>query len=298
MDCNEWETWLLDSDDRHAPPAEVAEHLRNCAKCRQSLQELDALESGWRLLPLAADAERSKIAFLARLSDPSTASPARWPKGAGRRRALARVAMAAAVFVAIACGSWILLPDRQVEASTDVISRLLDWNLDLTQTASADRGRMYAREAGKFRASVAKAHLLGSDEQIARTLLNTAESISKSDDALVHLEEFRDLAGRLEDLMAQSLEQGDEKRAELLARQYRRITESGLTLNLQRAEASGALHLDRPGKLEKIILTDVSQAEALSRLLEKSPNLSRKEIRDALNIRKEHVNRRRTANHP
>jgi dsDNA-binding SOS-regulon protein len=128
---------------------------------------------------------------------------------------------------------------------------------------------------------------------LANTLLSTAESLSKSDDALAHLDEFRDLADRLEELIEQSLEQEDYKRADLLARQYRRIAQSGLTLNLQRAEASGALHLDRPGKLEKIILTDVSQAEALARLLEKSPNLSRQEIREALSIRKEHANRRR-----
>ncbi len=195
------------------------------------------------------------------------------------------------MLVAVALGSWIFLPDRQAEASVDVISGLVDWNLDLTQTGPGDRGRIYARDAGKFRASIAQARLRGSEAELANTLLSTAESLSKSDDALAHLDEFRDLADRLEELIDRSLDQGDTKRANLLARQYRRIAQSGLTLNLQRAEASGALHLDRPGKLEKIILTDVSQAEALAKLLEKSPNLSRQEIREALNIHKEHANR-------
>jgi hypothetical protein len=291
MDCKAFQDWLLGSEDRQAPPADMAEHLHACAPCRRMAQDLDALEDAWRATPPIADPQRSQQEFLARLSNPNAMRSAR--RSPPARALTRRLALAAAVFVAVALGSWILLPDRQAEASSDVISRLVDWNLDLTQTGPGERSQVYARDAGKFRTSIAHAHLRGSEADLANTLLSTAESLSKSDDALAHLDEFRDLADRLEELIEQSLEQEDYKRADLLARQYRRIAQSGLTLNLQRAEASGALHLDRPGKLEKIILTDVSQAEALARLLEKSPNLSRQEIREALSIRKEHANRRR-----
>jgi hypothetical protein len=174
-----------------------------------------------------------------------------------------------------------------------VLNRLVDWNLKLTEAGPTDRKHLYEDHASELRKSVASAGLEGADADMASTLLNTAESLSQSDNALEHLDGFRDLADRLAELIEAAIDRGDLKRADLLARQYRRVTDLGITLNLQRAEDSGALHLDRPGKLEKVILDDVGQAQELARLLADSPNLSRTEIRSALGIRKEHANRKR-----
>jgi hypothetical protein len=294
MDCTNVESWLLESEDRRRVPSNVAEHVDECATCRRMVEYLDVLEAAWRQSPPVGDAERSKQEFLARLArdepkrvriHPRAASTKAWP----------RWALAASIFLAIGLGVWLALSDRQAVASTDVLDRLVDWNLSLTEAGAADRKDAYAHDAREFRQSVANAHLRGPEAELASTLLNTAESLATSDNSLAHLNGFRDMADRLAELIDVAIERGDVKRAELLARQYRRITDQGIKLNLQRAEDSGALHLDRPGKLEKVILEDVNQAEALARLLEDSPNLSRSEIRAALGIRKEHANRKRLA---
>ncbi len=65
MDCQAFQNWLLGSEDRRTLPADMAEHLQGCAPCRQTVQELDALENAWRLVPLVADPQPSQKAFLA-----------------------------------------------------------------------------------------------------------------------------------------------------------------------------------------------------------------------------------------
>jgi len=292
MDCTNVETWLLQSEDRGNVPSEVAEHVAECAACRRMIECLDVLEAAWRRMPPEGDAERSKQKFLARLSGDEPNRVRSLPR-AVPTKTWPRWTVAASIILALGLSVWIAMSDRQAVASTDVFERLVDWNLSLTEAGPTDRKHVYAHDAHEFRQSVLDAHLQGSEAELASTLLTTAESLATTDNALTHLDGFCDMADRLAELIDDAIERGDLKRAQLLARQYRRVTDLGIKLNLQRAEDSGALHLDRPGKLEKVILDDVGQAEALARLLEDSPNLSRSEIRVALGIRKEHANRKR-----
>ena len=60
------------------------------------------------------------------------------------------------------------------------------------------------------------------------------------------------------------------------------VAEHGVGQSLAKAEASGALNFEQRRHLEKIILNDEQRMQALAELLERNPNLSRKDIRRSM----------------
>jgi hypothetical protein len=62
------------------------------------------------------------------------------------------------------------------------------------------------------------------------------------------------------------------------------VLQGGIDENLRKAAASGALNFDNKKRLEKVVLRDKDRMNQMLDLLEKNPDISRKELRKALDI--------------
>src|SRR5262249_15308552 len=132
MNCQSLRNWLLQVDSLQPKdwPAEVANHLKSCARCVKYVNALSKLEKSWREQPLPADCARAKAAFLnvvttlARKAEPRPVvrrwHPARWG------------AAAAMVLVVLGILAWLALSPSEIRAS-EVVDQLVDWNTDLAR---------------------------------------------------------------------------------------------------------------------------------------------------------------------
>jgi hypothetical protein len=282
MNCQRAQDWLLQADcprRLEEAPAEVSGHVRTCADCQRLIARLERLERRWREEPLPASAAGARDAFLRRL--PAT------PPAAVRlpRRTLPRWLMAAGVFLALGLGAWLLLPAPTVQASDDLVERLLDWNLDLSQAPSAaDRARLYAERAPALEADLHKHGVPHGDREVAEKLLETAGWLAQHNDPVEEAERFNALADQFLERLHAATPHGDERLLARLARRYQRLAEQGLDRNLDRANAaaSGGTDAERKQRLERVLQRDARRAEAIDKLLEQMPDASRKEIRQAL----------------
>jgi hypothetical protein len=293
MHCPEVQDWLLQADDprpESCGSAKIAEHLGRCEACRLVAQQLTELEQAWRAMPLPPGAEQARTAFLARWSD---GSPQPGPPTLSRRVLLQRWAVAASVLAAAGVGAWLLIPGQEALASSDLLDQLLDWNLDLTRAQSAgERQRLHAKQATQLAAAIQRASLPGEEAALAASLLENGAWLTASTYPSAEAVRFDALADRLLKLASAAQDRGDSKALNRYLRQYGRAVEAGVNLNWQRAEASGALDLERQHRLEHVILSDAARLRQLETLLETSPQASRKEIRRALGIHHRHRKRK------
>src|SRR5262245_54256651 len=129
MDCAKSQQWFLEAEvpgDLSQAPPEIVEHLRFCPACTRLLEQICQMEDQWRQLPLPAGVEQARENFLARRNlRQARTTPSR------RRRLLVRVAVAAAVLLAVGLAGWLwILP----QAEGDLLDRMIDWNLALSQS--------------------------------------------------------------------------------------------------------------------------------------------------------------------
>jgi hypothetical protein len=278
MDCQHARDWLLGAEDptdaADAPPA-LVRHLGGCGGCRRLADRLAELEGRYRaeMQPVPAPVLR---AFRAR--------------GQGRaacpRRALPRWLMAAAVLLAAGATLWFLPAAQQAHAS-DVVGRLIDWNLALSQSRTPDeRNRIYAERADELKTALEAADLPPADRELGDALIESGSRMAARADPTAEADHFNQVAERLLAQLDRATTKKDARRIRLLSDFYARVAERGVLANVERAEASGALNFRKQKRLEKVLLRDAAQAEKLARLLERAPNASRKEIRRALDLRK------------
>jgi hypothetical protein len=289
MDCQDAQDRLYDAEDLSAAglsPGELASHLVDCAACRQLLSDLSHLELAWRAIPLPAGSERAREAFLERLSgSTSGAEPNRLPRGRHLRRVSPRWLIAASVLVAVGVGGALLVSNRRASASSDVVERLVDWNLSLARTPlPADRDRLYAGQAESLQVKVRQTDLPAEERGLAESLLENAPWLAHNDDPLAVAGLFHDVADKLLSRMGNAIRRGDEARAGRYARLYRRVEESGIGSKMEVLETTEALDFSRQRHLERLILRDADRMRTLVALLERAPDTSRKEIKRALGV--------------
>src|SRR5438132_5424167 len=125
MTCNEICEELLSAE---TPGTAISQHLESCAACRALAAKLQALDAAIRAVPTPPEAARSQAAFLQSLS-PTVPAPR-------RRRVLAGFswATAAAVLLAVGIAAFLLAPSSQVQAQSQVVDALVEWNLQLSET--------------------------------------------------------------------------------------------------------------------------------------------------------------------
>jgi hypothetical protein len=263
-------------------PVEVADHLTRCPECAMLRGDLARLDESWRAIPLPPGVETAREDFLRRFRE--TAGPR---KLARRRRTLPRWAIAATVLLAIGVGAGLFMRPRPVAASSDVVDRLVDWNLSLAHAPSAvERERIYASHASLFADEVEKASLPDDDRDLVRSLLEEAPGLVREPDPLVEADRFDELADKLLARMNRAARGGDTPRFDHSAALYRRVAELGIESKLEVLESSVSLDFDKQRRLERLVLRDEGRMNKLVELLERVPDSSRKQIKRALGIKR------------
>ncbi|OAI55159.1 hypothetical protein AYO44_00140 [Planctomycetaceae bacterium SCGC AG-212-F19] len=280
MNCNEARDLLLRSDDPQACAApEIAGHLAACDACRSFVAQLAQLESAYRALPAPAEAETARVAFLEKL--PRPALPAKPQAAPGW---LARWAVAALLLLAVGAVVWTLAPTPEARASA-VIEELIDWNLNLAQAPdAAERGRIFASHEAQFKRAVDKSKLSPDDRELAGLLLDNGSWLAANDDPVDSAERFSAVADKLVERLEVAAKGKDRGAVDRYAKLQGNVNKRGVGPQLARAEESGALNFDRERRLEKVVLRDSKRMHTLVDMLEHNPDLSRKEIRQALDI--------------
>ena len=195
MNCPSARDWLLQTERpsrlEDAPP-EVAGHVGGCLACQRLAHGLDDLERRYRDELAPATAEQARDSFRPRLYE---ATPLVLPRVG--RRGPPRWFLAASVLLAVSATVWMLLPTPQAQAA-DVVERLIDWNLQLTQSRTPEeRNRIYAEQAPQLKAALQQAELRPSDRQLGDTLLESGSWLTANADPMAEADRFNDLAEQL-----------------------------------------------------------------------------------------------------
>jgi hypothetical protein len=285
MDCRKSQDWLFRADDPrpdscHVPG--IREHLADCPECQTLSAELVGLEDAWRDIPLPAGADAARVAFLKKLPDRSRTLPLVRPP-LPRRPERPRWLAAALILFGIGLGTWLLVPTPEAHAAPALIERLVDWNLDLARAGSAgERKELFVACENALKRDVEQVPLPGPDRALAHLLLDNGTWLATHDDPIAAAERFSAVA----ELLVERMERASARREHRLADRYARlqsvVAEHGVAHSLAKAEAAGALNFEQRRHLEKIILNDEKRMQALAELLERNPNLSRKDIRRAI----------------
>jgi hypothetical protein len=301
MNCREVQDWLLECDDPRPEscgwPAAAA-HLQTCEACRLLATQLAQLEEAWRSLPLPVEAERAKAAFLERLCQPAGLRPRPAP-AVSRRRVLQWCVASTASLLAVGAGGWLLLDQREARATEDLLDRLVDWNLRLSRAPSqAERSQLYLEQADQLRLVLRGAKLPPDQSRLAEDFLENGAWLVQHQEPAVEAGRFDSLADRLLQLARAAGASGNHKRMNRLLGQYNGVLESGIEVNVERAEASGTLDFEHQQKLERLALGDADRIQQLASLLTSTPDASRKEIQRALRLHQKHAKKYPKKNRP
>jgi hypothetical protein len=195
MDCAYVNNWLLQVEAMQPKdwPRDVTKHLKSCADCAKVARNLNKLEDAWREQPTPPESKTAKARFLTKLR--AMAVPATPPAAPARPwHVLAWVAAAAMLLIAVNTFVWVVLWPRPgsdenknfVEnkiQESDVVDRLLDWNLELTNAKPGERKRLFDDREPALRNEFRKARLILSDEEWedGEELLLTSKKLVEND---------------------------------------------------------------------------------------------------------------------
>jgi hypothetical protein len=287
MNCSQAKELLLRADDprpESCASPELAEHLSDCVACRSVAQEIAHLEEAWRSQLLPAEADRARLAFLAR--PPRVARPAA-PRP--QRPQLPRWLAAAVLLCSIGIAGWFLFSASEAHAAPALIEQLVDWNVELAQAPPAERQRLYDAQQPALADAVRQASLVDRDRELAGLLLENGTWLTQNDDPVATAERFSAVADKLVDHLQTASDRKDTRLANRYAKLQAKVLQRGISDNLQKAEESGTLNFDKnKKKLEKLVLRDKDRMNKLLDLLDKNPDISRKELREALDIPPKH----------
>jgi hypothetical protein len=290
MTCDAVREWLLDEAEPangKSFPVEVIEHCRCCDTCEAIRTGLVDLEQRWRARPVPSAAESSKAAFLDRLAQPPT--PASAPKARpSRRKVFWGSAVAAVLFVGAGLAILLFGPSRSAEARPDVLDQLIDWNLEISEAPSAvDRQRLFSERHEALKQSLGKAKLNSDDRALAEDLLANGAWMAQNEDPVEELNRFDSVASQLLDRVDASA--ADPVRSDRFAKQFRRINERAIERSMERVRLAKISDPQQKKLVHKLLKKDAERAEQIMNVIEKSPDLTKKELRQALEqTRKRH----------
>ena len=308
----------------------VAEHVAHCASCNQLARKLRRLEKAVRSLPEPPDSADARLRFAAQLENleinavngdvdgevtedntgddvdliPSSLRiSARHRRTARKSHVLWRIAdsrlTAAALLMLVLGGSiWAYrFRQQQVLASAQTIDKLVVWNLRLTQSDSpAERRKLYAISAESVKQQTGQASLSSNDRKNAEALLQNGAFLADNQDPLAEADHFSEVA----DLLVTKMDSAADKAPEVmeqLSQTYYSVINQGIQKNLDRAEASGVNTDATQKQLEKIDQHNIVLMSKVEALLEKSPAISRPQLRQALDLHKRKTQARKTSGH-
>jgi hypothetical protein len=277
MTCAAIRDWLLNADHPGRPIPAVAAHLHTCPACRDYADRLERLEADYRTAPIPDFATAARAAFLDKLAVPSPT-----PVAALRRWVLPpRWVLAASVLFLVGVGMFVFWPAPQAQAASDVVDRLIDWNLDLAEAGPlTERDRVYAERRDAFAAELGRTGLAPADRELADVLVANAVWLAGNDDPVEEAERLNLIADRLLERMQSAAGGGDETALGRHAQNYRKVTEHGVARSVEKAKTKA--EIKEAKRLEKLTAREMERVRALEALLETTPNPTKKEIRQAL----------------
>lgn len=285
MDCRTaQERLLLEESTRpeRLPPGALADHVSACAACQRRLGDLARIEQTWRAIPLPTNAQTGPDRFLKQFPPASAALP---PTRNSRPKLPVRWLVAASILIVAAISGGLFIAPPHATASTDVVERLVDWNLSLAHAPSViERGQIYADYVTRFQDELKRAEVPAHDRDLVQTLLERAPELVRIPDPLAEADRFNELAEKLLARMSDAAQGGDTRRINQSAALYRRVAELGIEPKLEVLEASRSLDFERQRRLERLILQDSDRMNTLVKLLERAPDSSRKQIKRVLGI--------------
>jgi hypothetical protein len=267
--CDDAKSEMLDD----ASSVELAAHRETCAACRDYAARVRSLEVRWRSRPLPARAELAKQAFLDRLATPAV------PASPSRRRWRWSVA---AVCCLLAGSALILFwPGDRVEARDDVLDQLIDWNLEVSEAAtSIERQRIWDARQELLRLALRQAKLDQRERDLGERLLANAAWMAGHEDPIEELRRFHEVADRLLDGVNQA--GPDVARSNKFARQFARVSERGIDRNVDRIKPEKLADPEWRGKYHRLARLDADLAERVRGLVDQAPDLTKRELRRAL----------------
>jgi hypothetical protein len=189
---------------------------------------------------------------------------------------------AALLFLAASVALFLVWHAPEAHATSDVVQRLIDWNLDLTQARSPDdRNRIYDEQAANLKTTLASAELPAEDRKLAQTLLDNSAWLATNVDPAAEADRFDAIAEKLVTQMDEATTARDEKRIVQLADAYRRLTEVGVDANLALAAASNPTDPLKKQKLAHTFLRHSTRTSQVTEIIERNPERSRKLIHRA-----------------
>src|SRR5262249_30086992 len=144
---------------------------------------------------------------------------------------------AALILLALGGTAWFVFPTPQAQGAPDLVERLIDWNLELTQARTPEeRGRIYEQHAAYLRDALRNATLPEEDGRLAEHLLATGSWLAEPADPIDEAERFHDMADTLLEKMNSATERQDFDRVGKIAKLYSKVAERGVVANLTKAE--------------------------------------------------------------
>jgi len=172
-------------------------------------------------------------------------------------------------------------PER--ESGPEVVEQLVGWNLEIAQAETpAERQAIYDTQAVSMQGLLMNPKLSQEDRELARTLVETGAWLTNNNDPMAEAERFGEIADILLARLDSATVAKDNRRITKYADSYRRLTEVGVTGNLERAIAIGPPDPKRKPKLDRLIAGDAGRAKKLEELLDRHPDASWKAIHRAL----------------
>ncbi|HEV3384305.1 MAG TPA: hypothetical protein VG097_05785 [Gemmata sp.] len=194
---------------------------------------------------------------------------------------------AAAVLACVAFGLSVfaflmLSPAREAEAGPEVVEQLVGWNLDIAQAQTHDERRsIFDTRAESMKGLLKTSRLSQEDRELGQSLVDNGAWLTDNDDPMAEAERFGEIADKLLARLDTATGTNDNKRIIKYADSYSRLTEFGVSMNLERAMAKLPHDPKRKNKIDHLIAGDASRARKLDDMLERHPDSSTKALHRA-----------------
>lgn len=284
MKCESAQDWLLQCDEIRPKswPREVRHHVKACTACYQFAKSIKKLENAWRNQPLPSDAKKPGIKFLkkiARLEEtpqPTKPTPSKQkPTPFWVRPARWLSAAAAVLIVGVGVFGYLLLtPGRTQANASDVVDRLIDWNLEMANSSPAERKRLLTEKIERFRSELEKARLSTEERAIADDLLQNALLLANEDDDEDPIEE----AGRINEITDKLTVQAEEAKKKGNTKEFDRcnflihkMVDRGINPILDRIKEYKAPEGQKKPGFHSFMKYDAEKQQQLHEMLKRGP---------------------------
>ena len=266
MDCEHTQSWLLQADTLHPEcwPSDLAEHVKQCSACGPLACEMRQLEDDWRHMPIPAGAEIAQKAFLEKLPAFKAAlTPVR------RRWApTARWAAVAVFLIGVGSVTWVMMLPGGAQASSDIVERLIDFHLTLSETVDlAERQRLLAEREHGFREDLLKARITPEERELAEKLLENGLWLAAHDDPLEEAGRYSDITDKLVGRIETATKMGNIGDTERHASCYKKM-EFGMHQNMERAAQMKPKEAAKWPGFEQIQKRDQWQRQQMEKITE------------------------------